>query len=292
MKSLTKSLTKLFIKLKNLLQFEDFVRSTNASAKSESIFQNFLNKRSEFHRRFSNKNVFQKVLKTEVESASRFKFLIKQIFSHNILLRNDDSIISDDERDVAERDVAERDVAERNVAERDVEERDVKERNVEERDVEDKFIISSNHQSKESLEAKRQSREQDQTDNESFSKRRQITERQFSRSDRQFNKSDRIKELRSIRDTYVKESDYFNREKRDRAREKRKRVIDRVKQIVAMKFEDEVLKELNILARRYFLIFLFNSMLDESLRTILSEMKITHAVYKMYRHKLMSFYKQ
>ena len=59
-----------------------------------------------------------------------------------------------------------------------------------------------------------------------------------------------------------------------------------------MKFENEVLKELNILAKRYFLIFLFNFMFDESLKTILSEMKITHAVYKMYRHKLMSFYKQ
>ena len=53
-----------------------------------------------------------------------------------------------------------------------------------------------------------------------------------------------------------------------------------------------MLKELNILARRYFLIFLFNSMLDEFLKTILFEMKTTHAVYKMYRHKLMSFYKQ
>ena len=287
MKFLTKSLTKFFIKFKNLLQFEDFVRSTNASAKSESIFQNFLDKRSEFHRKFSNKDVSQKVLETEIESASRFKSLVKQIFSYSTLLRNDDSIISNDERDVAKRDVTKKDVAERNV-----EKRDVEKRNVEERNVKDRFIISSNHQSKKSLEAKRQSREQDQIDNEFFSKRRQITERQFSRSDRQFNKSDRIKELRSIRDTYVKESDYFNREKRDRAREKRKRVIDRVKQIVAMKFEDEVLKELNILARRYFLIFLFNSMLDEFLKTILFEMKTTHAVYKMYRHKLMSFYKQ
>ena len=292
MKSLTKSLTKLFIKFKNLLQFENFVRSTNASAKSKSISQNFLNKRSEFHRKFSNKDVSQKVLKTEIESAFRFKSLIKQIFSHNILLRNDDSITSDDERNVAEKNVAERDVAKKDVTERNVEERDVKERNVEKKNVENKFIISSSHQSKESLEAKRQSREQDQTDNEFFSKRRQITERQSNKSDRQFNRSDRIKEFRSIRDTHVKESDYFNREERNRVKEKRERVIDRVKQIVAMKFENEMLKELNILARRYFLIFLFNSMFDESLKTILSEMKITHAVYKMYRHKLMSSYKQ
>ena len=143
MKFLTKSLTKFFIKFKNLLQFEDFVRSTNASAKSESIFQNFLDKRSEFHRKFSNKDVFQKMLKIEIESTFRFKSLVKQIFFHSILLTNDDSIISDDERNVAEKNVAEKNVAERNVEERDVK-----------KNVKNKFIISLNHQSKESFEAK------------------------------------------------------------------------------------------------------------------------------------------
>ena len=120
MKLLTKSLTKLFIKFKNLLQFENFVKSTNASAKLKSIFQNFLNKRSEFYRKFSNKDVSQKVLKTEIESASRFKSLIKQIFSYSILLTNDDSTISNDERNVTERNVAERNVTKKDVKKRDV----------------------------------------------------------------------------------------------------------------------------------------------------------------------------
>ena len=174
MKFLTKSLTKLFIKFKNLLQFENFVKSTNASAKSKSIFQNFLNKRSEFHRRFSNKNVFQKVLKIEIESAFRFKSLVKQIFFHSILLTNNDSTISDDERNVTEKNVAEKNVAERNVEKRNVEKINIKNR----------FIISSSHQSKKSFKTKRQSKEQDQIDNEFFLKRRQITERQFNKSDR------------------------------------------------------------------------------------------------------------
>lgn len=66
--------------------------------KTNLIFKKFRYKQSEFCRKLLNKNVFQKMLKIEVESTFRSKILIKKTF-HNILLKNDDDTISNIEKD-------------------------------------------------------------------------------------------------------------------------------------------------------------------------------------------------
>ena len=47
-----------------------------------------------------------------------------------------------------------------------------------------------------------------------------------------------------------------------------------------MKIEIITFIELNILARRYFLSYLFNTFIDKSIRTIFSEIKIDYYIYK------------
>lgn len=62
--------------------------------------------------------------------------------------------------------------------------------------------------------------------------------------------------------------------------------------ITISKSEQTILKELNVAARRYFLAYLSNLMVDEPLRAVLPGMKVTHPAYKQYRMKIMGNYKQ
>ena len=51
------------------------------------------------------------------------------------------------------------------------------------------------------------------------------------------------------------------------------------------------IKKLNIVTKRYYLIFLFNTMIDEFVRYVFSNMKHTHSQYKKIKVKITASYK-
>ena len=58
-----------------------------------------------------------------------------------------------------------------------------------------------------------------------------------------------------------------------------------------VKTEEQTCEELNIWARRFYFVFLFNTIVDESMQRVFSEMKFNHKTYKFMKHRVMRLYK-
>ena len=58
------------------------------------------------------------------------------------------------------------------------------------------------------------------------------------------------------------------------------------------KSENQILLELNMMTRRYYLTYSSNAMVDEPLRAVLPGMKFVHPAYKKFRDKVMASFKQ
>ena len=58
-----------------------------------------------------------------------------------------------------------------------------------------------------------------------------------------------------------------------------------------VKTEEQACEKLNIWARRFYFVFLFNIIVDESMQRVFSKMKSNHKTYKFMKHRIMKLYK-